>query len=299
MRTFLTVVEEQSFSAASRKLDLVTSAVSRQVADLEKHFGCQLLYRTTRAMNLTAEGRHFVDHFRDILSRLDSLEDIAHVRRDQVAGELRITTPINAEGLGVRRRVSQFMEAYPDVTVIWQQFNRYVNLVDEGVDLAVRAGPLDDSSLIARKYKNLDVLYVASPSYLAKHGIPQHPRDLETSPDRFPCIIELTSKNPRRWRYCEKGKEHLVNVYGKIEVNEAKLVSAFAAAGDGIAQLPKFMMQSYLDEGALVPILQPYEVPPISLSLVYPANRMMKPALREFIDFLLRDTLEVPVNKGR
>ncbi len=290
MRTFLAVVEAQSFSAASRKLDLVTSAVSRQVADLEKHFGCQLLYRTTRAMHLTAEGKHFLDHFRDILSRLDSLEDIAHVRRDQVAGELKITTPDNAEGLGVRRAVSDFMAQYPDVKVTWQQLNRYVNLVDEGIDLALRAGELNDSNLISRKYKDLEVLYVASPQYLAKYGMPKHPSDLT----HFKCIIELTSKNPRRWRYYEKGKEQLVNVRGNIEVNEASLVSAFAAAGDGIAQLPKFLMQSYLDEGALIPILQAYEVPPIPLSIVYPANRMMKPALREFIDFLLKEAAEIP-----
>ncbi|MEX0298938.1 MAG: LysR family transcriptional regulator, partial [Kordiimonas sp.] len=278
IRTFLAVVEEQGFSAASRKLDLVTSAVSRQVADLEKHFGCQLLYRTTRAMHLTAEGKHFVAHFKDILSRLDGLEDIAHVRREQVTGELSITTPGNAEGLGLRQAVSKFMSCYPDVKVIWQQMNRYVNLVDEGIDLAVRAGPMTDSSLIARKYKNLEVHYVASPDYLEKHGTPDHPSNLA----KFPCIIELTSNNPRRWRYYEKGKERLVNVYGNIEVNEAKLVAAFAAAGDGIAQLPEFLLQPYLSAGEVVPILKPYEVPPIPLSLVYPANRLMKPALREF-----------------
>lgn len=276
-------MEEGGFTAASRRLDLATSAISRQVADLETHFGCQLLYRTTRAMHLTAEGRHFVSEFKEITDRLDALSDTVRERQQKVAGELCITSPENSEGLGLRAALSAFMARYPDVRLSWRQLNRYVNLIDEGVDLAIRAGNLADSSLVARKYRELEVLFVASPDFLRRYGTPQHPSDLL----RFDCIIELTSNNARRWRYYEEGKEYHVPINGRVEVNEAKLTAAFAAAGQGIAQLPGFMMQPYLEGGALVPVLEGFKVPPIPLSLVYPASKMAKPALRELIDFLL------------
>ena len=279
----MAVLDEGSFSGASRSLNLAVSAVSRQVSDLEHHYGCQLLYRTTRAMNLTAEGQLFLPEFREILARLDGLEDVLHAERQKIAGTLKITTPEHSQGLGLQAAISGFLARYPEVRITWLQLNRFVNLIDEGVDLAIRVGKLNDSTLIARNYQETDVLYVASPEYLKKYGEPQHPSELS----KYKCIIETTSNNARRWRYYENGQEKHVRIGGVIEVNQSRLVADFAADGHGIAQLPRFMMQNYIEQGALIPILKPYEVPPLPLSLIYPANKMMKPALRAFIDYLL------------
>ncbi|MGF1757610.1 LysR family transcriptional regulator [Photobacterium sagamiensis] len=283
MRTFLVVVEQQSFSAASRQLNLVVSAVSRQVADLETHFGCQLLYRTTRAMHLTAEGQYYLDEFRDVLTRLNNLEANANERQHKVAGHLRITAPHNSGSLGIQNLISDFLKLHPEVKLSWMLVNRYVNLVEEGVDLAIRVGELPDSSFVARRYTELQIRFVASPDYLAEHGTPTHPKELV----QHTCIVDSSNRLPGRWPYQDANKEQHISVNTTIEVNQGDLVAQFAAAGHGIAQLPDFLIQHYLDSGELITILEPYQLPPIPVSLVYPANRMMNPALRELISHLL------------
>lgn len=283
MRTFLLVVDEMSFSAASRKLNLVTSAVSRQVSDLEQYFDCQMLYRTTRAMHLTAEGEFYHQQFQSILHQLDQLESSASERQDKIAGHLRLTAPMNISQLNVQQRISEFLKQHPYVTLSWLLVNRYVNLIDEGIDLAIRVGELEDSAFIARHYKQMSVMFVASPRYLEERGIPDHPNQLP----QHSCIIDSSNRIPGRWRYQENQKSHTVSVKAAIEVNQGDLVAQFAAAGHGIAQLPDFLTQKYLDSGQLVPILQDYQIQDRPVSLVYPANKMKNPALAALIEYLL------------
>ncbi|SFD77162.1 LysR family transcriptional regulator [Pseudoalteromonas denitrificans] len=283
MRTFLVVVEKLSFSGASNQLNLAVSAVSRQVAELEEHFKCQLLYRTTRSMKVTSDGVYFVEQFRALLSQLDNLEFHADNRLQIIRGELTITSPNNSSELGISTLISEFLKLYPEVRISWQQLNRYTNLVDEGIDLAFRVGELPDSSLVARKFKELEVLFVASPEYLKVHGIPSHPKDLV----QHACIIELSTKQPWRWRYQENQQTLYINVKGKIEVNQGELCAKLAADGHGIIQIPKFMIQTYLNNKELIPILESYQVNPLNMSLVYSPSRLINPALKGFIDFAL------------
>ena len=203
MRTFVVVVEQQSFSAASNRLNLVTSAVSRQVSDLEAHYGCQLLYRTTRSMHLTAEGRFYLEQFRQVLAHLDSLESRTRERRQEVAGHLRITTPLNAYQFGMQDILAKFIRRYPQVQLSWLLLNRYVNLVEEGIDLAIRAGELEDSTFIARRFGDLEVLFVANSDYLAENGIPTHPGQLQ----QHNCLIDSSTTQPGRWRYRDGKRE--------------------------------------------------------------------------------------------
>ncbi|WP_081879089.1 LysR family transcriptional regulator, partial [Photobacterium sanctipauli] len=194
MRTFLAVVEHNSFSAASRQLNIVTSAVSRQVSDLEKHFGCQLLYRTTRAMHLTAEGQYYGEEFKAVIAKLDALEVGAYERQHRIAGHLRLTAPANSGKLGVQVQISEFLKKHPDVTLSWLLVNRYVNLVEEGVDLAVRVGELADSSLVARKIDQEEILFVASPAILEQYGTPTHPKAFAA----LPCIVDGSNRQPSK-----------------------------------------------------------------------------------------------------
>jgi len=231
MGTFVVVVEHLSFSAAARQLDIVTSAVSRHVADLEAHYHCQLLYRTTRAMHLTSEGQYYLEQFQDVLKRISDLEVNAHQRQNQLAGHLRITSPFSAERLGIQTKVSEFLKQNPEVKLSWLLMNRYVDLVEEGVDLAVRVGELADSSFIARSLTQQSILFVASPEYLLKQGTPQHPKELS----EHQCVLDSSSRHPGRWRYHDKGKEKQVTVRSSIEVNQGDLVAQFAVTGHGIA----------------------------------------------------------------
>ena len=285
MKTFVLVAEKGSFSAASRELNVVTSAVSRQVADLEDHFSCQLLHRTTRAMNITAEGEYYIEQFKDVIGQMDDLEDMANERQQKVAGHIRISAPAGSDHLAFLQKTSEFIKEYPDVRISWMFVNRFVNMVEEGVDLAIRVGELPDSSFISRRYTTIKVHFVASPEYLEKYGTPKHPHDLV----QHQCILDSSNQQPGRWRYRENNKEELVSVKPFLEVNEGDIVARFAADGHGIAQLPTFLMKTYLDTQKLIPILQDFEFKPAPVSLVYPAHRMKNPALKALISYLVSD----------
>ncbi|RDE22610.1 LysR family transcriptional regulator [Motiliproteus coralliicola] len=285
IRTFQIVVEQGSFSQAANRIGIVVSAVSKQVADLEQHLGCQLLYRTTRAMSLTAEGHYYLEQFQELVERLDRLENRADTQQHNVAGHLRISVPPDAEQLGITRLLSEFVKQHPSVSFTLMLINRYVNLVEEGIDLAVRVHRLPDSRLIGRQLTELNVLYVASPKYLKAYGRPIHPKQLS----EHRCVIDTSNRTPGRWRYTEDGAEKHVSVSGPVEVNSGSIAADFCADGHGIAHLPDFLVQRYLDSGQLVPILEPFQLSSIPVSLVYPANRMKNTALSELVSYLINN----------
>ena len=282
IRIFITVVEEQSFSGASEKLNLATSAISKNVADLESYYDCKLLHRNTRSMHLTAEGEIFINEFKDILAQLDSLKMGLNRRKSTISGRLKITSPENAQGLGIDQKISEFIRRYPNIKVCWRQQNRQVNLVEEGIDVAIRIGKLEDSNLIAQTFSKVENLTVASPDYIKKYGMAQHPEELVN----HECIIEVSNRKPWRWRFIENSVEKTVAVSGELEVDKGEAVAFFAAQGHGVARLPSFMMRDYLDSGKLIPILTAYNTTPLEVSLVYPENRLSNPAVTAFIKFI-------------
>ncbi len=285
IRTFVIVAEKESFSNASRELNIVTSAVSKQVSDLEAHFSSQLLYRTTRAMHLTGEGQYYLEQFKDIIARIDSLEDIANERQQHLVGHLCISAPQGSTSLGYLQSTSDFIKRHPDVRISWLFLNRFVNMVDEGIDLSIRVGELADSSMIARRYSSVRVHFVASPKYIKEHGLPLHPKELS----KHQCILDSSNRLPGRWRYSDNGVEQHISVKAFVQANDGEIAAKFAIDDHGIAYLPTFLMQEYLISGELVPILRDFEFEPSPISLIFPANRLMNPALRTLIEFLLKN----------
>lgn len=286
IRTFITVNEQGSFSATADKLNIAVSAVSRHVSELEQYFNCQLLHRTTRTMQLSDEGKVLLVQLTDVISRLDELQQNTQQNAKKVMGKITLSTPFHSEGLGMSDIVCEFNNVYPDVEVCWLMHNRYVNLIDEGVDLAIRVGKLADSNLIARKYGNLDVVFIASPDYLALHGIPESLDEL----GKHRCIVEYNDSGVSRWRYLDNGKEKYPVIKGKLAVNKPNMVAKLCVQSKGIAQLPKYMVQQYLDSGELVTIWEKYTPEPLELHIVYSSSKHIKPAVKEFIDFFLTQT---------
>jgi len=282
MKIFVAVVDAKSFSGASGKLNLATSAISKNVSDLEDYYDCKLLNRNTRNMHLTSEGQHFLDEFKRILAQLNELKTGVSTRKNKIAGDLKITSPENAQGLGFDKKISDFILQYPDVNVIWHQQNRHTNIVEEGIDVAIRIGKLEDSNLIVQKISQVDNLIVASPTYLKKYGVPSHPSDLS----HFPCIIEISNAHPWSWPYIENNLQNNVAVSGKVKLNKGETVAYFAVKGHGIARLPRFMMQEYLERGELIPILESYYTEPLDISLVYPKNSQNNVVLSTFIKYI-------------
>ncbi|MGI2178441.1 LysR family transcriptional regulator [Shewanella frigidimarina] len=297
IKTFKLVTELGSFSKAADQLGIVVSAVSRKVADLEQHFGCQLLYRTTRAMNLTAEGKYYLEQFDQIIEQLAHLEHRADIKQHTIAGHIRMTAPPDAQKLGITRLVGEFAQQHPAVKITLLLLNRYVNLVEEGIDIAVRVHELPDSRFVARRFSEIKLVYVASPSYLEEYGQPMHPKELS----EHKCVIDSSIRTPGRWRYHDSGEERHVNVTGSMEVNYGNITADYAAAGHGIAFLPDFLVQDYLDSGQLISILESYQIPPAPVSLVYPANRINNPLMAEFVRYLLNNkpSATLSLTKGK
>ena len=283
IQTFLLVVEKSSFSGAARELNLAASAVSRQVSDLEAYYDCQLMYRTTRSMSLTAEGTYYLEQFKEVLAQLNQLESHAFEQQQKVAGHLRITTPMNIHRLGIQNDIKAFISRFPDIKLSWLLLNRYVNLIEEGIDLALRVGPLEDSGLVARRYGEIHVSFVASPEYLREHGSPKHPEDLK----HHNCLLDSSTDQPGRWSYQQDGQDKHVTVNGSMAINSGQLIADFAARGTGIALLPDFLVANHLLNGNLKHVLEEFVRPPVPLFLVYPANRLSHPGLQALVQHLL------------
>lgn len=285
IKTFIKVIELGSFSEASRQLDVAISAVSRQVTELEKHYGSKLLYRTTRSIKLTPEGEFFAPYFRDILQQLDNLETSMQERKQQIQGKLRLTSPQSIGYMGVNPVIADFLQRYPDVDLSWTMVNRYVNLVEEGFDLAIRAGALDDSSFISRKYGQFQMQYAADPGYLARMGEPEHPQQLKN----HLCLLDSSLSTPERLSYYDAGKTKQVRVKSRFKLNQGQLLVDFAKAGIGICHLPDFLLADSLKDGSLLPVLEQFWQPPTDIYFVYPSNKLNNPVVRALIDHLLEN----------
>jgi len=285
INTFIKVADKKSFTAAARELNIVTSAISRQVADLESHFDCQLLYRTTRAMHLTAEGDQYYKTFKEITDKITMLENKDETLDGTLKGHIKISAPQGSESLGYLDAASEFMKNNPKVTVSWLFVNRYVNMVEEGIDLSIRMGELEDSSYIARRYKSVEINFVVSPDYMEKYGKPDNPNDLT----EHLCITDTSNRQPNKWRYCNNNQEKYVKINPYIESNNGETVARLAANGNGIAYLPSFLTQKYLQTGELVTVMQNYEFDSLDASLVYPANLMMNKTLKSFVQFIIKN----------
>ncbi len=286
IRTFCQVVDSGSFSETARQLNLAVSAISRQIVELEKHFDCKLLYRTTRVMRLTPEGEFFEQQFRQILAQVDDLEHSIIERQQRIEGKLRITSPQNIGLSGINPQIASFLKQHPRVDLSWVMINRYVNLIEEGYDLAIRAGSLDDSSFVSRRYRSFRLKYAASPDYLADNGIPTHPRELK----HHQCLLDNSLPTPERLPFYEQGEVKQVSVQRHFALNQGHLLVDFAEAGLGICHLPDFLLEDAINTGRLRPILEEFWQPPIDIYFVYPASKLSSPVVRTFIDHLLAET---------
>lgn len=236
-------------------------------------------------MHLTNDGHYYQERFRELLSQLDSLETVTQERQHRIAGHLHVTTPMNANELGLHILFAEFTRIHPEVKISLLMLNRFVNLVDEGIDLALRVGELEDSTLIARHYGDLQVQFVASPDYLEKYGVPQHPKDLQ----QHKCLIDSSTDRKGRWPYREAGRTKQVLVEGQIDLNSGHMLAELASLSHGVALLPNFLVNSYIETGKLVSILEAYQIPSSPISLVYPGNRLTNPTLKSLVEFLLEN----------
>lgn len=284
MQAFVTVADLHGFAPAARKLGLSASAVTRLVAGLEEHVGARLLQRTTRSVMLTDVGTRYLERVRRILSDIDEAEGSAQAERTEPAGRLVISAPLGFGRMHVSPLLSIYLKRYPEVSAELRLSDRMINLVEEGVDAAVRIGHLADSSLVARAIGDMRRIVVASPDYLAQHGEPKTPADIAAHQVVHFGAMSATPD----WRFVEEGREVRVTCSPRFTSNSADAAIWQAEQGLGLTRVLAYQAAEAIATGRLKAVLTSFEIPPLPIHVVYPTSRLLSAKVRTFVD-LARD----------
>jgi DNA-binding transcriptional LysR family regulator len=281
---FVKVVDVGSFTGAADALELSQPVVSKSVTRLEQRLGVRLLNRTTRRISLTEAGSELYRQASKAIALLDDAQvDIGRYQAEP-RGTLRISAPTSFTLLHLRRRLAQFLERYPHVTLELVLEDRVVDIVEEGFDAAIRISVLASSSVIARRLAPCKQVICASPVYIERHGAPEALEDLLA----HNCIVYTLGRDARSWRVLgEDGGEIQLPVRGNAYVNSGELEQVLALEGVGIAMLPTFYVGDALREGKLVRLLEHVRLPEIGVYVVYADRRNLVPKLKALLDFLV------------
>jgi DNA-binding transcriptional LysR family regulator len=283
IRAFVQVYDSGGFSAAARQHGRSKALLSKYVTDLEDYLGVRLMNRTTRKLGLTEAGEAY---YREASQLLQQFDDLDATIADQTAaprGLIRVSAPRNLGESTLAPVIFDFLVSHPQVSIDLRLEDRYVDLVDEGIDLALRISNLQDSSLIARKIADMSVVCVASPELLKAHGMPKSPEALR----QIPCIVDTNFQGQANWRFIEGGKTVSIHVNGPVKVNSPLAAKQAALAGLGIALLPSYLATEELTQGTLVSLLADKLPAGQMLQAVYPHRRHLAGKVRALIDHLV------------
>ncbi len=290
MRTFVEVAAVGSFSEAARRLGISKALASKYVGQLEERLGSRLLNRTTRKVSLTEVGRAYLARARVILDEVAELEESVQMEQGRPRGLLRIAGPRVLGEEFLVGEVGRFLERYPDITVDLMLEERWVDLVQEGFDLAVRIGRLQDSAMVARKIADYRYVICAAPSYLAAHDRIERPTDLAA----HAAVVNAILAPANQWDFLVGGQIQRVTVAPKIRVNADRSARELVRAGHGVGLCLLPGVRADIDAGRLVRLLQPFEAYARPVSVVYPHARMLSGKARAFIDHLVEAFAERP-----
>jgi len=280
---FARVVEAGSFVRAADRMGVSVSAVSRQVAELEAHLNVRLLNRTTRRLSLTESGQAFFDRSVQLLADLEEAETAVTSASIVPRGTLRLTCSATFGSRYLAPAIAAFAARHPQMRFDVELSERFVDLVDEGFDLAVRIGAAGSQNVVARKVGGARVLCCASPAYLERHGEPREPEELA----KHQCLSYEYLPTRNIWTFRDpKGSERSVRIAGPVHSNNGRFLVGLAAGGVGISREPDFISAPDVRAGRLKPILQQFESPQLPIYVVYPSRRHLSAKVRAFADFL-------------
>jgi DNA-binding transcriptional LysR family regulator len=281
-RTFVRTVEAGSFTAVARELNSSQPTVSRQIAVLEDHLGCLLFQRTTRTLTLTDDGRVLYGHAQRALEALAEAEGAVGRRRAKPSGVLRLACAGVFGRLHIVPRLKRFRMRYPDIEIALVMNDGFSDLVEEGIDLAIRIGEVRDAGLVARKVGLSRRVVVATPGYLAERGTPSHPRDLAA----HDCIVYDRLLTGANWSFLAPEGPLSVAVSGPVHVNNTEAVRAAVLEGLGLGYVPLWhFVGGEVEAGQVVQVLSTFEPSPQPISAVYVSRRYLAPKVRVAIDY--------------
>ena len=290
MTTFVAVVDSGGFASAARKLNLSPPVVTRAVAELEERLGLRLLTRTTRVVRVTDAGARFAEDCRRILADIDEAETVATGTHAAPRGTLTLTAPVLFGHLYVTPVLVRYLQHYPEVDAQCLFLDRVVNVVEEGIDVAVRIGELPDSSLQAVRVGRVRRVLVAAPAYLKAQGVPQRPEDLARH-----AIVSASGVTPvSEWRFNDAGKPLLQRMQPRLRTTTNDSAIAAAVAGLGITRLLSYQVASHVRSGALQVLLEDFEPAPLPVHVVHHEGRRATQKVRAFIDLAVDMLREDP-----
>lgn len=284
MLAFTRVVELASFTKAAHSLNLPKTTVSAQVLALEARLRVKLLNRTTRRVTVTADGAAYYERTSRVLNDLDDIEASMSNARANPSGRLRVDVGASIARLVVIPALPDFYQRYPDIQLDLGVSDRPVDLIGDNVDCVIRGGELAEQTLVARRIGSMNLLTVASPAYLRKHGVPKHPLDLQ---DSHTSVNYFSARTGRPFPHVFEKDGETLEISGRyhVSVNESNAHLASVLAGLGIAQAAAFGVAPHLASGELVQVLQDWTRPPIPLHVVYPPNRHLSAKVRAFVEW--------------
>ena len=283
MAVFVAVVEQGSFTAAAEYLELSKAVVSKYLSRLESRLGTRLLNRTTRRITLTETGKALYERSSLAIQDLEAAEKEVIAMSGVPRGRLRVTAPVYFAQEFLGPMLSSFCQKYPEIELDLDLDNRRVDLVEEAFDVGVRISTLTDSSLVARRLAEIRLMTLASPEYLRRMGMPQDPADLR----HHHCLHYGLQRIPHEWRFQRGGQMVTVRTKGVFRSNNDAMLKQAALNGQGLLRFPDIFVTEELASGALVAVLQPFEIQTSSLSVVFPTRRNMAPKVRVFVEHLV------------
>jgi DNA-binding transcriptional LysR family regulator len=280
---FVQVAETGSMSRAAEALNLSNASASRHLAALEERLGVRLVERNTRRLYLTETGQEFFQRAKGILGDLRDAESTVNAAALNPTGVLRVTSSLSFAMHHIAPLLREFTDRYPNVTVHVEAANRYLDIIDNNIDVAVRTREYEpDSNITIRRLGETRRILAASPGYLARHGFPRTLDDLQ----KHKLLIYVHANNPNELRFT-KGDEHRsVSVHGLLETNDGQIVRAAALDGMGILVQPSYIIYDDIVAGRLVPVLDDWDLPHLTINLAYPSRKHLSAKVRAFIDFM-------------
>jgi DNA-binding transcriptional LysR family regulator len=283
INVFVAVVDTNGFAGAARKLNMSPPAVTRAINELESHLGLRLLTRTTRTVRVTDAGERYAQDCRRILAEMQEADESVSGMHTTPRGRLTITAPVLFGGMHVVPVVAEYLGRYPEVSASCLFLDRVVNLLEEGVDVAVRIGELPDSTMQAIRVGQVRRMVCASPDYLAKCGAPLTPEDLQNH-----CIISASGVTPTpEWRMLQNGELRGYKLHPRLTTTTNDSAAAAAMAGLGLTRLLSYQVADHVREGRLTTVLTEFEAPPLPVHVVHREGRNASQRVRAFLDLAI------------
>ncbi|MFN3496137.1 MAG: LysR family transcriptional regulator [Hydrogenophaga sp.] len=280
---FVQVAETGSMSRAAETLNLSNASASRHLAALEERLGVRLVERNTRRLYLTETGQEFFQRAKNILADLRDAESTVNAAALNPTGVLRVTSSLSFAMHHIAPLLREYTDRYPNVTVHVEAANRYLDIIDNNIDVAVRTREYEpDSNITIRRLGETRRVLAASPGYLARHGFPKTLDDLQ----KHKLLVYLHANNPHELRFSKAGEQRSISVHGLLETNDGQIVRAAALDGMGILIQPSYIIYDDIVAGRLVPVLEDWDLPHLTINLAYPSRKHLSAKVRAFIDFM-------------